>query len=59
MATFTIDSENNIAAHVAAPANIDNLQAFATEKDLASSARSGLTRGYPTSGTTSPAARRP
>jgi len=35
MATFTIDSENNIAAHAAAPANLDNQQAFATEKELA------------------------
>ncbi len=29
MATFTIDTDNNIAAHAAVPANIDNLQAFA------------------------------
>ena len=35
MATFTIDSENNIAAHAAVPANTDNLEAFATEKELA------------------------
>src|SRR5262249_22108350 len=35
MATFTIDSENNIAAHPAVPANLDNMQAFATEKELA------------------------
>src|SRR5258706_14037953 len=35
METFTIDSENNIAAHSAVPANTDNLQAFATEKELA------------------------
>jgi hypothetical protein len=34
MATFTIDSENNIAAHAAVPANLDNMQAFATEKEL-------------------------
>jgi hypothetical protein len=32
---FTIDTENNIAAHAAVPANLDNLQAFATEKELA------------------------
>src|SRR5258706_7088100 len=32
---FTIDSENNIAAHAAVPANIENAQAFATEKELA------------------------
>src|SRR5258707_1202868 len=35
METFTIDSENNIAAHAAVPANLDNQQAFATEKELA------------------------
>jgi hypothetical protein len=35
MATFTIDSENNIAAHAAIPTDLDNLQAFATEKELA------------------------
>jgi hypothetical protein len=35
MATFTIDSDNNIAAHAAVPTNLDNLQAFATEKELA------------------------
>ncbi len=35
MATFTIDSEDNIAAHAAVPANLENAQAFATEKDLA------------------------
>src|SRR5436309_2592589 len=35
MATFTIDSENNIAVHAAVPANLDNQQAFATEKELA------------------------
>src|SRR5258707_5038603 len=35
MATFTIDTENNIAAHTAVPANLDNLQTFATEQDLA------------------------
>jgi hypothetical protein len=34
MATFTIDSENNIAAHAAVPSNLDNLQPFATEKEL-------------------------
>jgi hypothetical protein len=34
MATFTIDSENNIAAHAVFPANTDNLEAFATEKEL-------------------------
>ena len=35
MATFTIDSDNNIAAHAGSPANADNLQSFATEKELA------------------------
>jgi hypothetical protein len=30
MATLTIDTENNIAAHAAVPTNLDNLQAFAT-----------------------------
>jgi hypothetical protein len=35
MATFTIDTENNIAAHAAVPTNLDNLQAFGTEKELA------------------------
>src|SRR5690348_16232528 len=35
MATFTIDSENNIAAHAAIPTNLENAQAFATEKELA------------------------
>lgn len=35
MATFTIDAENNIAAHAAVPDNLENLQAFATEKELA------------------------
>ena len=35
MATFTIDTENNIAAHAAVPAHIENMEAFATEKELA------------------------
>jgi hypothetical protein len=35
MATFTIDSENNLAAHAAVPTNLENAQAFATEKELA------------------------
>jgi len=34
MAAFTIDSENNIAAHAELPASADNLQTFATEKEL-------------------------
>ena len=44
MATFTIDTENNIAAHAAVPTNLDNLQAFATEKELAK-----LSAGWPAS----------
>src|SRR5262245_14901832 len=35
MATFTIDLENNIATHGVAPANMEDAQAFATEKELA------------------------
>jgi hypothetical protein len=35
VATFTLDSENNIAAHPAVPTNIENAQSFATEKELA------------------------
>jgi hypothetical protein len=35
MATFTIDSDNNIVAHAGTPASADNQQAFATEKELA------------------------
>ena len=35
MATFTIDSENNVAAHAGVPASTYNLQTFATEKELA------------------------
>ena len=32
---FTIDSDNNIAAHAEVPAAATNLQSFATEKELA------------------------
>ena len=32
---FTIDLDNNIAAHTTTPASTDNLQLFATEKELA------------------------
>ena len=32
---FTIDTDNNIASHAAVPSNLENLQAFASEKDLA------------------------
>jgi hypothetical protein len=35
MATFTIDSENNIVAHAGTPASADHLQPFSTEKELA------------------------
>ena len=35
MAIFTIDTENNIAAHAAVPTNLENAQAFASEKELA------------------------
>jgi hypothetical protein len=35
VATFTIDSEDNLAAHAAVPTNLENAQAFATEKELA------------------------
>jgi hypothetical protein len=38
MATFTIDSDNNIAAHAGTPASADNLESFATEKELAKAA---------------------
>lgn len=34
MATFTINSENNIAAHAGSPANADKLGVFASEKEL-------------------------
>ena len=34
MSTFTIDSEDNIAAHAEIPAGSDNLQSFASEKEL-------------------------
>jgi hypothetical protein len=35
MATFTIDTENNIAACAEVPASSENLQSFTTEKELA------------------------
>ena len=34
-ATFTIDTENNIAAHAEVPDASDNVQLFASEKELA------------------------
>ena len=34
MTTFTIDTDNNIPAHAAAPAAQDNLAAFASQKEL-------------------------
>jgi hypothetical protein len=42
MATFTIDTDNNIAAHAGTPASADNLESFATEKELAK-----LAAGWP------------
>jgi 23S rRNA pseudoU1915 N3-methylase RlmH len=35
MATFTIDSENNIVAHTGVPASADESQSFSTAKELA------------------------
>ena len=35
MATFTIDSENNIVAHSGPPAGADESQSFSTAKELA------------------------
>jgi Protein of unknown function (DUF3489) len=35
MTTFTIDNDNNITAHAAAPATQDTLAAFASQKELA------------------------
>jgi len=35
MSTFTIDSENNIAAHTSVLTNMENAQSFAAEKELA------------------------
>jgi hypothetical protein len=35
MTTFTIDTDNNITAHAAAPAAQDNLAVFASQKELA------------------------
>jgi hypothetical protein len=35
MATFTIDSDNNITAHAALPAGIDQSQSFTSQKELA------------------------
>jgi hypothetical protein len=35
MATFTIDSENNITAHVGLPAGADESQSFTNQKELA------------------------
>src|SRR5271157_1116774 len=34
MTTFTLDTDNNITAHDATPAALDNVVAFATEKEL-------------------------
>ena len=35
MATFTVDSENNIVAYAAVPGSLENAQAFDSEKELA------------------------
>jgi Protein of unknown function (DUF3489) len=35
VATFTIDTDNNIAAHAGLPASADNLESFSTERELA------------------------
>jgi hypothetical protein len=35
MATFTIDQDNNIAAHAQTPATGDNIETFSTEKQFA------------------------
>ena len=42
MATFTIDSENNITAHAGLPAGADESQSFTTQKELAK-----LTQDWP------------
>ena len=34
MTTFTLDNDKNITAHDATPAALDNVVAFATEKEL-------------------------
>lgn len=34
MATFTIETKNNIAAHAGQPSGAENLQFFASEKEL-------------------------
>ena len=57
MSTFTIDSENNIAAHAEVPAGAENLQSFATEKELAKLAPSGPALAWSRSGIASPASR--
>lgn len=44
MATFTIDSDNNITAHASLPAGADESQSFSNPKELAK-----LTAGWPAS----------
>jgi hypothetical protein len=44
MATFTIDSENNIVARTGPPASADESQSFSTAKELAK-----LSAGWPIS----------
>ena len=59
MATFTIDTENDIAGHAAVPTNLERAQSFESEKELAKLAaeRPGL-RLVEVCGTHSPVPRR-
>jgi hypothetical protein len=50
---FTIDTDNNIAAHAGAPANADNLKSFDSEKELAKLAADWRPPGWSRSGTAS------
>ncbi len=51
MATFIVDTENNIAAHAEVPASSENLQSFASEKELAKLAGEWPGSGWSKSGT--------
>jgi hypothetical protein len=44
MATFIIDSDNNITAHAGLPPSADNLESFSTAQELAK-----LSAGWPAS----------
>ena len=46
MATFTIDTENNITAHVKAPETGDGVQPFSSAKELAKLAGTGPSPGW-------------